>query len=1014
MNRKVLFGSAIALTLASAGVFFNVDRTASYEARVEKQEFAPRAKDWEDDMKRNAKTGLVDEAALAHGRVQMKERAAKRGVADMSFQFLGPNNIGGRTRAIMVDFNNNQRIYAGGTSGGLFISDNGGNEWTTQWDFEDNLYIGSIGQTGNGDVFVGTGHSFDDGNGTGIYKSSDDGQTWSVLESTQSSDFSACNWMIAHPNDDRTLFVCTNAGVMLTEDGGSTWTKVVYDPSGTVPITGMRNAAWSGDEKVLYVASGSGVYYSSTPTDPFSFTKANGVPGAQRIQVGTTDANPNVAYVATASGSNTFGTVFKTANKGEDWNPIDPAPPRSNPGFRELGGQFFHNFLFGVRQDVEDVFFVGGVDIWRFDGNWTLAALRGQGSPIRMHVDHHTLVWDPTDPLIGYFTNDGGVFKTLDGGYSFFEMAKGFQTTQFYGMAFNREGNVVGGTQDQGNIIIDPGVFGTPDYGNRNTNQGVLNGDGFDAAASQIVDAKFTTAQNTSIGRSRFADEQGGGIVFHEFDPLGGKIGGVSGKFWTVTELWESLNDTYSRDSVEFIVDTADQVMGIGNGSQKTFTGFIEPSQASAVPVYTSLSVSSGVSVANDFDGDGALDGDGIGTVDPQTGRVQVTFNVAPQTNAQVKLNYTSTYPAGGVLNLLSKTENLPIRHVLKSSLSPGDRLMVQDPVQSVLAVTSATDQDGVGAPANGAGLLVTRNALRFNEEVEWTLLELGGQPNAIEFSPDGRHMYYSIGGNVRRLTGLEKIYPPMTKAEISDAISISTIYTGSGSVGGLALNPNDPTQLAVFVGGVGHSAHVVVVSNASTNPSSVNVNGDFPSDVPAFDGDWDINSPGRLVVGTQFGVLATDNFTEPMPEWTVVGSTDFTFAEVRYVRQQHMRGAANEGVFYFGSYGRGMWKSESLVSVEERTQFDDWNESELEMLSIYPNPAVSDAKVQLITDGVEKAQLSVFNIKGDRVLNRTLNSLQDGENEIEFNVGSLDAGSYILTIEYGTSKKVGKFIKFE
>jgi len=77
-------------------------------------------------------------------------------------------------------------------------------------------------------------------------------------------------------------------------------------------------------------------------------------------------------------------------------------------------------------------------------------------------------------------------------------------------------------------------------------------------------------------------------------------------------------------------------------------------------------------------------------------------------------------------------------------------------------------------------------------------------------------------------------------------------------------------------------------------------------------------------------------------------------------------------------------------------------------------NPAVSDAKVQLITDGVEKAQLSVFNIKGDRVLNRTLNSLQDGENEIEFNVGSLDAGSYILTIEYGTSKKVGKFIKFE
>ncbi len=1010
MNRKALFGSAIALTLAAAAVLINRNQSAFYEARGENEEFAPRDKQWEDDMKRSAQTGLVDEAAVMSGRVQMKDRAAKRGVQDMSFQFLGPNNIGGRTRAILVDQNNNQRIYAGGTSAGLWISDNGGNEWVGVWDFKENLYIGSIGQTGNGDVFVGTGHYAEGDAGSGIFKSTDDGQTWSLLESTENNDFSRCSWMSAHPNDDQTLFVSTNAGLLLTEDGGSTWTKVVYDPSGTVPITGMRNTTWSGDEKRFYVASGSGVYWSDTPTDPFSFTKATDVPGGQRVSVKTTAANPNVAYVAIATGSSTFGNVYKTSDKGDSWSTIDPAPPRSNPDFDEMGGQFFHNFLFGVRQDVEDVFFVGGVDLWRFDGNWTLAALRGQGAPIRMHADHLTLVWDPTDPLIGYYGNDGGVFKTLDGGYTFFEMSKGYQTTQFYGMAFDNRGNVVGGTQDQGNIIINPGTFGTPDYGSRVTNQGVLNGDGFDAAASQIVDAKFTTAQNSSIGRSRFLDELGSGIV----KEAGISPDGVSGKFWTVTELWESSDDQYSQDSVEFVVDTADQVIGVANGSQKTFTGYIEPEQSSAVPVYSSLFVSSGVSVIHDFDGDGVLEGDGSGTVDQSTGRVQATFNVPPQTNAQVKLNYTSNYPAGGVLSLLSKTENLPIRHVLKSSLSPGDRLMVQDPIQSILAVTAATDGDGVGAPANGSGLLVTRNALRFNEEVEWTLLELGGQPNAIEFSPDGRYMYYAIGGNVRRLSGLEKIYPPMTKAEISDAISISTIYSASGAVGGISLNPNDPTQLAVFVGGVGHSAHVAVVSNASTLPSATNVNGDFPSNVPAFDGDWDINEPGRLIVGTQFGVIATDNFTSPSPEWFVVGTTDFTFAEVRYVRQQHLRGAANEGVFYFGSYGRGMWKSESFVGVEERTQFDDWNDSKLGLLSVYPNPAVSDAKVRLVTEGVDKAQLSVFNIRGNRVLDEMLNGLQDGENEIEFNVGALDAGSYILTVEYGNTKKVGKFIKFE
>ena len=39
----------------------------------------------------------------------------------------GPNNnVGGRTRSILIDPTNLARMYAGSVSGGVFITDNGG------------------------------------------------------------------------------------------------------------------------------------------------------------------------------------------------------------------------------------------------------------------------------------------------------------------------------------------------------------------------------------------------------------------------------------------------------------------------------------------------------------------------------------------------------------------------------------------------------------------------------------------------------------------------------------------------------------------------------------------------------------------------------------------------------------------------------------------------------------------------------------------------------------------------
>ncbi|MEL7004462.1 MAG: hypothetical protein AAFN93_17255, partial [Bacteroidota bacterium] len=49
---------------------------------------------------------------------------------NLNFTSAGPNNVGGRTRALAIDVTNENIIFAGGVSGGLWRSTNTGSTWT--------------------------------------------------------------------------------------------------------------------------------------------------------------------------------------------------------------------------------------------------------------------------------------------------------------------------------------------------------------------------------------------------------------------------------------------------------------------------------------------------------------------------------------------------------------------------------------------------------------------------------------------------------------------------------------------------------------------------------------------------------------------------------------------------------------------------------------------------------------------------------------------------------------------
>lgn len=106
----------------------------------------------------------------------------------ISFIEQGPDNIGGRTRAVLVNRNNVNEVWAGSVSGGLFYSNNKGSNWTRVDSYAAALAspnISSMTQTTDGTLFVATGSNQESWSGNGVWYSTDNGATWQKFPEQQ-------------------------------------------------------------------------------------------------------------------------------------------------------------------------------------------------------------------------------------------------------------------------------------------------------------------------------------------------------------------------------------------------------------------------------------------------------------------------------------------------------------------------------------------------------------------------------------------------------------------------------------------------------------------------------------------------------------------------------------------------------------------------------------------------------------------------------------------------------------
>ena len=308
MKKNIYLGGLAIAVFAVGGLLTKQlsNHEAAYSPRVDDasvQNSSYGVADYWNELRANQYTGVVDPQDVREGQRQVMEfeKQLSKATYPFSWSFAGPDNVGGRTRAFMVDRNDNNVLYAGGVMGGLWKSTNKGASWYAIDDQFIDMAVSTVCQTVDGTIYFGTGEWLAGNSGAqetfspafgggGIYKSTDDGVSFTKIPSTSSISYTTK--LVPHPTKN-IVFAATSTGLRATnENDDATWNLLRAGNFRDFVIDSKGNA----------LAYSNTVYRSTNPTDGGSYATVGGlqVGGVSRAVLAFSDSDPNYAYVVLA------------------------------------------------------------------------------------------------------------------------------------------------------------------------------------------------------------------------------------------------------------------------------------------------------------------------------------------------------------------------------------------------------------------------------------------------------------------------------------------------------------------------------------------------------------------------------------------------------------------------------------------------------------------------------------------------------------------------------------------
>lgn len=429
------------------------------------------------------------------------------GAENSSFQSYGPYNVGGRTRALALDVTDENIIIAGGISGGIWRSTNGGTTWAKTTSPRDFPPVSSILQDRRpghtSDWYFGGGEFF--GNsasapsafyfGDGIYKSTDGGLSWNVIPATEQGNnvdfvsFSVVNELAIDESNTAVaeLYVAGPSRIFRTTDNftrsttvlgganeGVNYTDVVVSPTGVVyAVIATSDDNGAGAEEGVFISL-DGITWTSI--DP-----PTGLPNTyNRAELALDPNDENTLYLVGGSqvGSTISDFLFRYNRTTSAWVNLSDNMGSSNDIGEGHHFQQGYNLYVSVHPSQGNTVFTGGTNLLRSTDGFQSATNRDQiggyqpdnnpnsfGSYTGHHPDQHGAVYLPSDANVMITGTDGGLYRTDNNlqsasganPVSWQSLNNGYQTTQFYAidMLRNARGDmrIPGGMQDNGSWI---------------------------------------------------------------------------------------------------------------------------------------------------------------------------------------------------------------------------------------------------------------------------------------------------------------------------------------------------------------------------------------------------------------------------------------------------------------------------------------------------------------------------------------------------------------------------------
>ncbi len=457
-----------------------------------------------------------------------------------SWSSIGPGNIGGRIRSILIRPSNSSTILIGAVAGGVWKSTNSGTSWTSEMDSNNPIAISCMVNKGD-TVYAGTGEGWGNSDGVyggGIYKSTDFGSTWSLLSSTTGLSIhnfrnvlkiaiDPSNNIYAVTKDfnykDGVGSYTTNGGLFMSSDGGSTWTKISSTSSSTNYFNGCDVVPIS-TSVILFATQNNGStlggIYRTTDSGTTWNIVTSGLPSTsyQRIALAQNPNSANTVFAVFQSTDNSAGGdaglkgIFKSTDAGATWTTLTKPPKiTSTGGLSYLGTQGWYGNVIAVDPNNSNNIYVGGVDDMKSTNggaSWSQLTYWDSyfGTPV-VHADHHAFAFIPGTANTVFDGDDGGIYKTTSGGSSWTSLNNGLAITQFYSGAVYTTGNkFYGGAQDNGHLLYSSGTNWTE----------VVSGDGgyaaIDQSNSNIAYEEYTYLQmskTTNGGTTWFTSTTG-------------------------------------------------------------------------------------------------------------------------------------------------------------------------------------------------------------------------------------------------------------------------------------------------------------------------------------------------------------------------------------------------------------------------------------------------------------------------------------------------------------------------